>query len=267
MEQKQEDRRFTIGELAQMCGVTVRTLQYYDRSGLLRASLTEGGRRVYTRGDLFRLQQILFLKSLGFPLEQIGGHLLSENDPEKIAELFRRQSAILQEQIENLNERLAMLKMAEIEARQSHGVSLEKIMAILHLMKESNPYLFVMRYFSGEQIQSLSERFSSKENYREFMEPASRVFAELGRLSAEHADPAGPQAQKLAQDWWTMVQNFSGGSGRMLSTLISAGDDLDRWPKETGDTREMIRTLLSPALQIYFKTNHISIDNLKEGES
>jgi hypothetical protein len=50
-----------IGELAHMVGITVRTLQYYDEQDLLKPIVTEGGRRKYTREDVVRLEQILFL--------------------------------------------------------------------------------------------------------------------------------------------------------------------------------------------------------------
>lgn len=62
----------TVGEAANKMGVTVRTLQYYDREGLLAPSAqSEGGRRLYTDKDLIKLHQILSLKSLGFSLRDI----------------------------------------------------------------------------------------------------------------------------------------------------------------------------------------------------
>ena len=62
----------TVGEVAKKMGVTVRTLQYYDKEGLFSPSgKSEGGRRLYTDKDLVRLHQILSLKSLGFSLEDI----------------------------------------------------------------------------------------------------------------------------------------------------------------------------------------------------
>lgn len=49
----------TVGEVAQKMGVTVRTLQYYDREGLLTPSaISEGGRRLYTDRDLIQLLSI-----------------------------------------------------------------------------------------------------------------------------------------------------------------------------------------------------------------
>ena len=62
----------TIGEVAKKMGVTVRTLQYYDKEGLLSPSTqSEGGRRLYSNKDLITLHQILSLKSLGFTLDDI----------------------------------------------------------------------------------------------------------------------------------------------------------------------------------------------------
>src|SRR5437879_8782714 len=66
--------RFTalkVGELAKRTGLTIRTLHHYDEIGLLRPSLhTESGHRLYTAGDVARLQQVLSLRQLGFSLEE-----------------------------------------------------------------------------------------------------------------------------------------------------------------------------------------------------
>ena len=62
----------TAGEAARKMHITVRTLQYYDREGLLSPSaVSEGGRRLYTDRDILKLHQILSLKHLGFSLGDI----------------------------------------------------------------------------------------------------------------------------------------------------------------------------------------------------
>ena len=64
---------YTINRIAQTAGVTLRTLRYYDRIGLLVPSgRTEAGYRLYSDDDLDKLQQILFFRELDFPLEKIG---------------------------------------------------------------------------------------------------------------------------------------------------------------------------------------------------
>lgn len=64
---------FKVKQLAQMAGVTARTLRYYDEIGLLKPSRgLDNGYRAYQEADLLRLQQILFYRELGMPLERIG---------------------------------------------------------------------------------------------------------------------------------------------------------------------------------------------------
>ena len=73
--------KYTTGEIAKLCGVTVRTVQYYDTRGILVPSeLTEGGRRLYSEGDVKRLKIICFLRELGLPIDQVR-QLLTEEDP------------------------------------------------------------------------------------------------------------------------------------------------------------------------------------------
>ncbi|MHB1404229.1 MAG: MerR family transcriptional regulator [Desulfitobacteriaceae bacterium] len=63
---------YTVNQVAQLAGVTIRTLRYYDKIGLLIPSArTEAGYRIYSEGDLERLQQILFFRELDFSLAKI----------------------------------------------------------------------------------------------------------------------------------------------------------------------------------------------------
>ena len=58
--------KYTTGEIAKLCGVTVRTVQYYDTRGILvPTELSEGGRRLYSEDDLKRMKVICFLRDLG----------------------------------------------------------------------------------------------------------------------------------------------------------------------------------------------------------
>ncbi|MFA6941746.1 MAG: MerR family transcriptional regulator [Clostridiaceae bacterium] len=52
--------KFTTGELSKRCSVSVRTVQYYDKEGLLKPSeLSQGGRRLYTEEDMLKLSGII----------------------------------------------------------------------------------------------------------------------------------------------------------------------------------------------------------------
>ena len=73
--------QYTTGEMAKQCGITVRTVQFYDQKGILVPSaLTEGGRRLYSEEDLRQMKIICFLRDTGLSLDTIG-KLLKEEDP------------------------------------------------------------------------------------------------------------------------------------------------------------------------------------------
>ena len=94
-------RYYRVGEVATLTRVSVRTLHHYDRIGLLRPALhSSAGYRLYGEADLLRLQQILTLRYLGFPLKRIGD-LLDRTDFDLVASL-RVQRLALQDRIEEL---------------------------------------------------------------------------------------------------------------------------------------------------------------------
>lgn len=92
----------TVHEVARLAGVSARTLRYYDQLGLLPpASATEAGYRLYGEADLRRLQRILFLRELDFPLKEIVPMLKAEAQDNRLAvekhrELLRLKAKRLQ---------------------------------------------------------------------------------------------------------------------------------------------------------------------------
>lgn len=81
--------KYTTGELAKLCNVTVRTVQYYDKRGILiPTELSEGGRRLYSESDLQRLKVICFLREVDVPIDAISQ--LLEEHPEKVISIFNR---------------------------------------------------------------------------------------------------------------------------------------------------------------------------------
>jgi DNA-binding transcriptional MerR regulator len=106
----------SVGEVARLAGVSVRTLHHYDEMGLLRPSgRSAAGYRVYGDDDLVRLQHILGYRELGFALDAIAGILDdSELDP---VEYLRRQHGLLTDRVGRLQRQLAAIEKT-LEARQ-----------------------------------------------------------------------------------------------------------------------------------------------------
>ncbi|WP_431679533.1 MerR family transcriptional regulator [Kitasatospora sp. KL5] len=112
---------YSVGQVAKVAGVTVRTLHHYDEIGLLSPSgRTPAGYRRYEEKDLDRLQQVLFYRELGFPLDQVAAIL----DDRSVSpnEHLRRQRSIIGDRIEHLQELAAAVERA-LEA-QKMGIQL-----------------------------------------------------------------------------------------------------------------------------------------------
>ena len=116
-----EPMSLTVGAVARMAGVTVRTLHHYDEIGLLRASdRSDAGYRRYADADLERLQRILFYRELGFGLDDIKT-VMTDGNADAIGHL-RRQHAMLRDRIRRL-ERMAVAVEKAMEAR-TMGINL-----------------------------------------------------------------------------------------------------------------------------------------------
>ncbi len=112
---------YTVGRVAEIAGVTVRTLHHYDEIGLLTpGDRTNAGYRRYDDADLERLQQILLYRELGFTLEEIAT-ILDDPDVEARAHL-RRQHGLLRDRIARLQEMVAAVEYM-LEA-QKMGINL-----------------------------------------------------------------------------------------------------------------------------------------------
>ncbi|MEV4331535.1 MerR family transcriptional regulator [Streptomyces sp. NPDC049597] len=112
---------YSVGQVARFAGVTVRTLHHYDEIGLLApGGRSHAGHRRYDDADLDRLQQILFYRELGFPLDEVAA-LLDDPDADPRAHL-RRQHALLTARIARLKEMAAAVERA-MEAKKM-GINL-----------------------------------------------------------------------------------------------------------------------------------------------
>ncbi len=131
--------KYTTGEIAKLCGVSVRTVQYYDsRNILVPSELSEGGRRLYSEDDLKRMRVICFLREAGISINGIS-ELLTEEHPEKvISVLLDQQEQALKEELSEANKKLDMIEGIKDELKEMEHFSVDSIGDIAHIMKQKN---------------------------------------------------------------------------------------------------------------------------------
>ena len=112
--------KYTTGEIAKLCGVTVRTVQYYDNRGILiPTELSEGGRRLYSEKDLSKMKVICFLRELDIPLSNIAELMKEENSKEVIEFVLSEQVKVLKKELKRQEkEKARAAKKAEKKAKK-----------------------------------------------------------------------------------------------------------------------------------------------------
>lgn len=128
--------KYTTGEIAKLCGVSVRTVQYYDNRGILSPSeLSEGGRRLYSDDDLGKMKIICFLREVGMPLGSIG-ELFSESAPENVISLLLdEQKKLLSEEIGERQAQLDKVNELSRELKKLDSFSIKSIGDVANVME------------------------------------------------------------------------------------------------------------------------------------
>lgn len=183
----------TIHEVSKLAGVSIRTLQYYDKIGLLHPTgYTDAGYRLYDDADLERLQHILLFRELEFPLKDIKVII---NSPD-----FDRSTA-LEQQIE-----LLRLKKEHIENLMNFALGI-KMLGVKHM-----DFKAFDRSKLDEYSRQAKELYGNTPEYKEMEEKQKNrtkeedniladrfmlLFKEAGEM--RNTDPASPEAQDLVK--------------------------------------------------------------------
>lgn len=127
--------KYTTGELAKLCGVTVRTVQYYDARGILvPTQLSEGGRRLYSQEDVKKLKIICFLRELDIPIQTIGRLFAEEHPEDLIGLLLQQQEQELRGEIADRQEKLGKVAALQRELKSIEHFTVDSIGDIAYLM-------------------------------------------------------------------------------------------------------------------------------------
>jgi DNA-binding transcriptional MerR regulator len=185
--------------LARRTGLTVRALHHYDDIGLLKPSLyTEAGHRLYTAGDIARLQQVISLRQLGFSLEEVRDCL---NRPSfSPSEVIGLHLARLREQIQWQRKLCERLEALAEHFRTAGEVSAEEFLHTIEVMTMTEKYT-MEKLYTPEQVKQIEEigKQVRPEEIRAVEEAWTALLAEV--RANRDLDPVSPQAQALAQRW------------------------------------------------------------------
>lgn len=128
-----QNQYYTSGQFAKKANVTIRTIRYYDKQGILKPSrVNEAGYRLYTDEDFGRLQKILSLKYLGFSLEEIVTMTIND-EVEDIAHSLNMQKELIQKRIRHLQKMEQTLEDTSSMLGESKTVDWNNILSLIHI--------------------------------------------------------------------------------------------------------------------------------------
>lgn len=160
----------TISQVAELTGISIRTLQYYDEIGLLKPSeLTQSGYRLYDNEALQKLQQILFFRELGFKLKDIR-EIIEKPDFDRIA-AFKKQKELLLLKC-NRTDRLIQLL-----SRLEKG---EQCMSFKEF--DLSDYIHALEDFKSNQTAEVIKHWGSVENFDMFIQKIKDDESEVAKL-------------------------------------------------------------------------------------
>lgn len=164
----------TISQVAELTGISIRTLQYYDEIGLLKPSeLTQSGYRLYNDEALQKLQQILFFKELGFKLKDIQ-ELLEKPDFDRIA-AFKKQKELFLLKRNRTNRLIQLLSRLE---KGEHCMSFKEF--------DLSDYINALEDFKSNQAEEVIKHWGSIANFDLFIQKIKDDESEVAKLAIQH---------------------------------------------------------------------------------
>ncbi|XWT13606.1 MerR family transcriptional regulator [Stutzerimonas urumqiensis] len=236
--------RLKIGELAKRSGLTIRTLHHYDNIGLLKPSArSDAGYRLYSQGDVVRLQQIQALRSLGVSLAEVGA-MVNRRDV-SVAAIIEEQLSLLDKQIDRslrLRDRLQRLQDLCAAGGEPTLADWLDTLAVMSMYD---------RYFSPEELHGLPFYIGS--------DTAAAIWAELvqeaNTLLRQETKPSSEPAADLARRWMAQLQQDTSADPSLFSRLEAMHATEPEMQARTGVSLELsdfiLRAFAETRLAIY----------------
>jgi DNA-binding transcriptional MerR regulator len=192
---------FTVGAIARLSGVTVRTLHHYDATGLVVPSeRTDAGYRLYRRRDVERLQEVLFFRELGFSLDQIK-EIVGRPDYHR-ATALERHRALLERKAGRLRAMLDAVDAAIDAQKRGRNMTHEDMLEVFGDFDSSQYEEEVKQRWGGTQAYRESARRTrsyTKADWQQIGREGTEINDAFLALMAAGVAADSPQARAVAE--------------------------------------------------------------------
>jgi DNA-binding transcriptional MerR regulator len=225
------DDSLDIRDVARRTGLTSRALRFYEARGLLKPLRTYSGRRLYGRGEIERIQQILALKRAGLSLAQIGR--LTAHGAMDLRAIVDAQLKVIEERKAELDEARALLLSVKSRIDRGEPVDAATFCSLIRngdsIMQPQDWKKVTDRYFSKEEQAHWAEHppqpgFDHEEYNRKWKDLGERVQGAIPN------GPDSPEAQALYDEWQALLAPFTAvATPEMMAGATKLYERMDEW--------------------------------------
>lgn len=242
-----------IKEIADLTGITVRTLHYYDEIGLLKPGIvTEAGYRLYNEKNLETLQQVLFFRELDFPLNEIK-EIMASPSFDKTEALQKHRELLLKkrERLDNL------INLTEKTIKGESMMSFKEFdMKEIEESRKKYAKEAKERWGGTDAYEESIKRTSSygKEQWEVISNETGEIFRTFADLSEQGLSPDCEQAQDAVKRWQNCITNhFYSCSDEILGGLGMMYVEDERFRKNLDAYGEGTAEFMSKSIAVYCK--------------
>lgn len=245
-----DGRCYRVGEAAQLSGVSVRTLHYYDEIGLLSpSSAEENGYRCYHEDDLERLQQILFYRELDFPLNEIKDLLLLPHYDRREATKHHRELLVLKRR--RLDGLISLLD----ETLKGAPVAFSEFdMTPIEEAKQAYTQEVRARWGTSDAYRESEGKVAqyTQKDWESITGQSQAIFSAFAALAAQEVDPAQSEVQALVVRWKDHItEHYYACTDEILSGLGEMYVCDTRFKETIDASGEGTAQFMSAAIAVY----------------
>lgn len=251
----EKKRKFSIGEISKLTGVTVRTLQYYDNIQLVPLQKSKTSRRrYYTESDLTRLQQVLFYKSLGLKIKDITKLLEETTTAEQLRHVLEKQREIFYYKLHDIKSNIAMIEASLAGIEKNDSLPLGNLVQLIISLNKDTVYQYKDVSFDKKSEDTFIEHYQNEEAILEVYWDWKALILEAVAHILNAIQPESEQGQDFAKRWIEMVVNISDGSQDLLDVYKDSYKNREQWPKEDRQLIDFTNTFIDKAVEHYLSS-------------
>lgn len=244
---------YTVKRLADLAGVTVRTLHHYDQIGLLKPSSVGGnGYRYYGEQALYRLQQILFYRELEVPLDEIKRMVTNRNFD--VVEALESHRSALNAEVKRLRRLIRTIDLTTQHLKGKATMHDSQLFRGFSEAEQEKMSEQAAQTWDAETVRASNARWKKypAETKQRIMDEGNALYVDL--IAAMPEGPASPSAQAIIERWRKHLQYFWSPNDQQLLGLADLYNEDPRFRANYEAMQPGLAAFMREAVKVYVES-------------